>query len=94
MKNQILDWLSDSKHATLHHKEDGNGYIEHRQDVEPILEYVKHKAQLPEDKDFKYIGEIPQVVLDQALIEGWAHDHKKLRKWIAENPKFSAKWYQ
>ena len=93
-KNVALDWMADERRAILMHREDGQSYIESRQDVEPIIEFVKNKAQMPQDKDFKYIGEIPKYMLDQALIEGWADDYDRWRKWFAENPKFSAKWHQ
>jgi hypothetical protein len=94
LKNITLDWIADERRSIVYHKEDGRTYIESRQDVEPILEFVKNKAELPEDKDFKYIGEIPKYMLDKALIEGWADDAAQWRKWFADNPKFSAKWHR
>lgn len=93
-KNVMLDWLSGERRATLMHKEDGKAYVESRQDAEPLIEWVKNRAQQPDDKDYKYIGSIPESTLNQAMIEGWFHDQQAWRKWMADNPKFSAKWHQ
>lgn len=93
-KNQSLDWDATARRATLLHKEDGQTYIESIQDCEPLIEYVKDKARMPQDKDFKYLGELPKAVVDQAINEGWIHDHKRIRKWFADNPKLTAKWHQ
>lgn len=94
MKNQMLDWLADERRATLMHKEDGRGYVESRQDAEPIVEFVKDRAQMPDDKDFKFIGSVPIAAVNQALIEGWADDMKAWRKYLADHPKFSAGWHR
>lgn len=67
-----------------------DGMMETRQDAEPIVEFVKNRAQLPDDKDFKFLGEIPLTTFGQALREGWAEDDKAWRRWFRENPAFSA----
>lgn len=90
----MLDWLADERRATLHHKEDGRFYVESRQDAEPIVEWVKQRANMPDDKDFKFVGSVPMSAVNQALIEGWANDPAAWRKYLADNPKFSAKWHQ
>lgn len=93
-KNKLLDAFGYGERAALMHKEDGKTYIESRQDAEPLIEWIKDRAQMPDDKDYKFIGSIPMATLDQAMIEGWYHDAAAWRKWLAENPKFSAKWHQ
>jgi hypothetical protein len=93
-KNVMLDWLDTERRATLMHKEDGTSYVESRQDVEPLIEWVKDRANSPDDKDYKYVGSIPEATLNQAMIEGWFHDKKAWERWFAENPKFSAKYHQ
>lgn len=93
-KNLALDWLTDERRKTLWHKEDGVCYVESRQDAEPIVEFVKNKAQMPQDKDFKFVGSVPMTAVNQALIEGWADDMKQWRKYLADNPKFSADWHK
>jgi hypothetical protein len=68
--------------------------METRQDAEPILEFVKMRSELPDDKDFKFLGEVPLATFGEALRDGWVDDDKAWRKWFAENPRFSAKWHR
>jgi hypothetical protein len=32
--------------------------------------------------------------VNQALVEGWCNDPKAWRKYLADNPKFSAGWHK
>ena len=89
-----LHIVADEKRGTIWHEEDGVVRLESRQNVDGVLKFVKDRSQLPDDKDFKYMGEIPKATLDQAMIEGWIHDEKAWRRWFAENPMFSAKWHR
>ena len=93
-KNKLLDAFGFGERAQLLHKEDGVLHGESRQDAEPLIEWVKNRAQQPDDADYKYIGSIPQATLDQAMIEGWFHDAAAWRKWLADNPKFSAGYHK
>lgn len=92
-KNKLLEAFGYGERAALLHKEDGVLYGESRQDVEPLIEWVKDRAQMPDDKDYKFIGIIPQADLDRAMIEGWFHDQAAWRKWFADNPKYTAKYH-
>jgi len=89
-----LDIIAKEKRGTIWHEEDGVVRLESRQNVDGVLEFVKQRADTEDHKDYKYIGEIPKATLDQAIIEGWVHDDAAWRKWFAENPMFSAKWYR
>lgn len=93
-KNQLLEALAGEKRATLLHKEEGNLYGESRQDAEPIVEFVKNKAQAPQDKDFRFVGSVPMSAVNQAIIEGWADDMQAWRRYLRDNPKFSAEWHK
>lgn len=93
-KSALLNATRGERRGTIWHEEDGNVFLESRQNVDGVLRFVKARAELPDDKDFKYLGEIPKATIDQALIEGWADDDKAWRKWFAENPMFSAKWHR
>lgn len=93
-KNQMLDALAGERRATLMHREDGQTYIESRQDAEPIVEFVKARAEMPDDKDFRFIGSVPMAAVNQALTEGWADDPKRWRRYLKDNPKFSAEWHK
>ena len=57
MSKKLLSSFADVRKKTILH----GGVMETRQDAEPILEFVKHRSQLPDDKDFKFIGEMPLV---------------------------------
>lgn len=91
MSKQILSSFADVRKYTQVH--DGQ-VMETRQDAEPILEVVKNLAHIPQDKDFKVLGEMPLATFGEALRDGWADDDKALRKWFADNPKFTVKWWQ
>lgn len=91
MSKQILSAFADVRKKTIIH--DGK-LMETRQDAEPILELVKMRSQLPDDKDFKFLGEVPLATFGEALRDGWADDDKAWRKWFALNPRFSSKWHR
>lgn len=94
-KNAILDALAPERRATLMHMEDGKTYVESRQDAEPLIEWTKHRAQnVTDDPDYKFVATIPEATLNQAFAEGWFHDEKAWRKWMQENPKFTANWHK
>lgn len=93
-KSALLSAAFPEKRGTIWHDEDGVVRLESRQNVDGVLEFVKVRSEMPDDKDLKYLGEIPKATLDQALIEGWVDDDAAWRKWFAENPMFSAKWHR
>lgn len=93
-KRALLSAIPDARKVAIWHEEDGRKLIETRQDCDGIIEFVKARAQMPSDKDFKPIGEIPLATLGQAFREGWADDDKAWRKWFRENPKFTLEWHR
>lgn len=94
-KNQVLDWNPNSRTATLLHKEDGRLSVESSQDVSTLIEWTKARAQgVVDDPEYKFVGAIPEATLNQAFAEGWFHDRKAWERWLANNPKFSAKWHK
>jgi hypothetical protein len=91
LSKALLTSFGDIKKKTIIH----NGQIvETRQDAEPIVEFVKARSELPDDKDFKFLGEVPLATFGEAIRDGWADDDKAWKRWFAENPKFSSKWYR
>lgn len=90
MSKQLLSAYADKRKYTVLHD---NRIMETRQDAEPILEFVKHRAQMPDDKDFRYLGELPLVTFGEAVRDGWIDDPVKLRAWFRENNRFSAQWH-
>lgn len=90
MSKALLSAYADTRKYTVIH--DGQ-FMETRQDAEPILEFVKHRAQMPDDKDFRYLGEMPLVTFGEAIRDGWIDDDARVRAWFRENGKFSAAWH-
>lgn len=90
MSKAILSAYADTRKYTVVH--DGQ-WMETRQDAEPILEFVKHRAQMPDDKDFRYLGEMPLATFGEAIRDGWIDDDKALRRWFRDNMAFSAEFH-
>lgn len=61
-------------------------YVE--QDVEPILDFCAAKADDTPHSTFRHAAEIPLVMLDQALREGWAHDEQRWKRWLNDRDNF------
>ena len=91
MSKKLLSTFADTRKYTVIH-EDAN-IMETRQDAEPILEFVKHRAQMPDDKDFRYLGEVPLATFGEAIRDGWVDDQAAWRRWFEENKKFTAEYY-
>jgi hypothetical protein len=90
MSKHILTSYADTRKYTAVH--DGR-IMETRQDAEPILEFVKHRAQMGDDSEFRYLGEMPLATFGQAIREGWIDDDKAVRKWFRDTPKFTSEWW-
>ena len=95
LKRAVLDQNVDDRRVTYMHQEDGRTYFAGSQDVEPIIEWTKQRAQQGDvDKDYKFVATIPQETLNQAMIEGWFHDEAAWRRWMQDNPKFTAAYHK
>ena len=82
MAKALLDADAGSRRLTIYHEmSDGKHIIETRQDAAHIVEAAKIMADETPGKDFRHAAFIPQVVMDQAMIEGWFHDKKKWKEW-------------
>jgi hypothetical protein len=95
-KRAVLDYNPFSHRVKYFHQEDGKNYIAGSQDVEPIIKWTKQRAEQGDapGSEMKFVATIPQEVLDQAMLEGWFHDQAAWKRWMAENPKFTAKYHQ
>ena len=51
-------------------------------DMEGCLERAKQLAEGPVGKEWRHVACIPNIVLHQAMTEGWEHDSAKWRKWL------------
>lgn len=75
----VLDVLPHR--VTVLHEEDGQHYLEYRQEAEHIIEAAKILADQPPSKDFRHAAFIPETELNRAFAEGWFHDKKAWKKW-------------
>ena len=80
-KSALLDLVPEARRKTIYHEQDGRTLVETRQDVEPILDAARILADGPPGKDFRHAAFIPDVVLEQAMREGWLHDRAAWKRW-------------
>lgn len=83
-------YLDSRKYTIRHHDCDGNVHFETRQDVEPIVEFVKHRkdAPPPRDRELTHLGEVPMATLGEWMRDGSIDDEKHIRRWLNQNPVF------
>jgi hypothetical protein len=86
-KRQLLSADPHKRVKIILAEEDGKHYIETRQDCEHIIEAAKVLAEVPPDPEsgFRFVCAIPDVVWNDAVVNGWLHDKKRWREW-AKNP--------
>jgi len=53
-----------------------------KQDIQPTLDYVKNLSEYTPGKDLRHVAEIPMVVYQRAVREGWAQDSAQWKKWL------------
>lgn len=80
-KQALLDLAANRRTKVIYHEQDGKTFIEHRQDVEPVIRAAKILSERKPDKDFTRVALIPENVLNQAFTEGWFHDEDAWRRW-------------
>ena len=52
------------------------------QNVRPVIEHARALRELKPGKNFRHAAEIPQVIWNKALREGWHNDPKAWKKWL------------
>ena len=62
--------------------EDDKNIYHTTQNVQPILDNVKNLSYNKQRKELKHVAEVPMVIYQQAIREGWANDRKKWKKWL------------
>lgn len=82
----LLDLCADDRSKIIYHVEDGQTYIETRQDVAPIIQRAKELWSDNPPLDMRRVALIPKEVLNHALLDGWFHDETAWKKW-ANDPK-------
>ncbi len=52
------------------------------QNVRPVIEHARALRELEPGKTFRHAAEIPKVIWNKALREGWHNDQKAWKKWL------------
>jgi hypothetical protein len=62
--------------------EDNKNVYHTTQNVQPILDNCKNLSYNTQSKELKHVAEIPMVIYQQAIREGWANDKAQWKKWL------------
>ena len=72
-----------SKLVTQNLDDDGVYYIHTKQNVQPVIDGVKMLSEtITPGKDLRHVAEIPMVVVQRAMREGWFNDGAKIKAWL------------
>ena len=52
------------------------------QNVRPVIEHARALRELEPGKTFRHAAEIPKVIWNKALREGWHNDPKAWKRWL------------
>jgi len=52
------------------------------QNVRPVIEHARALRELEPGKTFRHAAEIPKVIWNKALREGWHNDKKAWKRWL------------
>ena len=75
-----------SKIVTQDLDADGVYHIHTKQNVQPVIDNVKMLSEVTTPgKDLRHVAEIPMVVVQKAMREGWFNDKAKMKAWL-NNP--------
>jgi hypothetical protein len=79
-KTTIIDQKTGVQ--SLFATEDDKVIYQTKQNIQPTLEYVKQLSENAPGKDFRHIAEVPMVIYQKAVREGWAKDSAQWKKWL------------
>jgi hypothetical protein len=67
--------------------EDDKLHYHTTQDVAPVIDHVKKLRDntLKPGKDLRHIAEVPMIIWQKAVREGWSDDSAKWKQWL-NNP--------
>lgn len=77
----LLDFVPAERRYVRYSVEDGKAYVEHRQDVAPVIRAASILSEGKPGKDFTRVALIPKDVLNRAFLEGWFHDETAWKRW-------------
>jgi hypothetical protein len=52
------------------------------QNVNPVIENVKKRREMPMDKDMRPVAEIPDIIVEQMMRDGSWNDPAALKRWL------------
>jgi hypothetical protein len=52
------------------------------QDITKTLKYVKDLGEYSPGNDLRHVAEVPIVIYEKAVLEGWANDMSAWKKWL------------
>tara|TARA_B100000745_G_scaffold220245_1_gene146756 strand:- start:1607 stop:1900 length:294 start_codon:yes stop_codon:yes gene_type:complete len=90
MSHTIYDHRGDVVCAYVADPDGRVGWIK-RQNLQPLVEglhYIREHTTVDKKRPLRVIAEMPEVVGDQAIRDGWLFDTKELKKWVNANPQF------
>ena len=79
-KTTVID--SKRNFSSIFATEDDRVIYHTHQNVRPTLDYVKNLSEQRPGKDLRHIAEVPMVIYQKALREGWAQDSAKWKEWL------------
>ncbi len=58
-----------------------------KQNVAPVIDHVKKLKDniTTPGKDFRHVAEVPMVIYQKALREGWHNDQKAWKRWLNDS---------
>tara|TARA_B100001057_G_scaffold394187_1_gene403301 strand:+ start:3480 stop:3773 length:294 start_codon:yes stop_codon:yes gene_type:complete len=63
--------------------EDNKNIYHTSQNVQPVLDHVKRiKETTVLSKELRHVAEVPMVIYQQAMREGWVNDKAKWKRWL------------
>lgn len=65
--------------------EDEKSIVQTTQDVKQVIDHAQFLGDQKAGKDFRHIAEVPMVIYEKAILEGWANDTDKWKKWLNDN---------
>jgi hypothetical protein len=52
------------------------------QNIDKTLKYVDHLRDMPVGKNMRHVAEVPLVIWEKAVQEGWSKDQNAWKKWL------------
>jgi len=85
-KTTVVDSKKDFKSAVVTQELDNNSdtayHVHTQQNIQPVLEHVKMLSDNKPGKDLRHVAEVPIIIYNKAVREGWVNDRAAWKKWL------------